>query len=1326
MMFDASPFISFFSLYHSLSFALSFMNFHPFVRLSTHMLLFFCFFFRIIVNASFLFFTFSFFKMLSSLEARRPRFVLKKVIQKRVLSFLSTRWGVAVVVVGSFLALNLALLLLYALFVSEETKQSLPTSICPARCSHDFKDNIADFSFEYELCAPAIDVVFTWVNGSDPNHIKQLEKWKKIELGLSNSDDRKAENARKSEEERQTRNSLEKITDLLKSNNSLHINTEKWAHNSTVLDETIDRLRQRMNETCSDNSFNGDVDDNDHNGGSDKMEEENDANDDKHGSKGDDRVDPNRFRDNNELLFSLRSIEKHAPWVRKIFLVTNGQVPSWLDSSHPRVQVVTHEEIFVNKSHLPTFSSPAIESHLHRIPGLSDEFLYLNDDIMFGQDVWPDDFRTFSKGYKVFLAWNIPNCADGCPDSWIGDGFCDRPCNCSACNFDGGDCIGASASSSSSSGSNWWNQWNTASNKNKRSEQCAPGCPDSWVGDRFCDRSCKNIACGFDGTDCGLELMQDEMPGVIFEHGMKRVHVPSGAPSFYFDLSVSLLNCTVAEGKHNRPDLIRTSTVSQRHKFLTLTFHRNVTGDASIEIFGRGLADPASAPYASECSFVVNVTVDTKNQDYVFKNESASPLVIEAGDLSGSLDQSFPPDDDEKFSQDVAQAVLSVLRRRKNRKFDDASSLTTTSSNETVAAIIQEVVKDIVEQSMRNASFGATKREETPIVVVNGTDNFLNMTSENFSAGEIPDESAHENDGVSTKIGKREFHATDEDLDILCTKDILSRKLLDLERMDKGIVPYSSEIPDVWKFHVGRKSFDAFADSLRFANQLFSRDFGSENRKVLAHMPHFINKHIMERLQKHYSKEFDATSSHRFRGSNDMQYAFSYFYYLMSERNLFKLDEYFCLVLDVDGDGRLGRNEIRTMATFLSAVSSFKPSAALNQMILKNESLSSSSLSSDNSTHIDSANLPTSSPFSSVSTAVPTSSSTTSFSSGQSWWKKRKKTVDSIYMAELMELLHFCQELAHENDITLLTIQKCDPVVESIERFFNESQMSKKNRFEIVSLDDVTFEMLHENETRMLEQLDGVRRGPRKFICLNDNMESGNAKSFEYLDDFYRSMYPHPSSFELGAGGRKNHAPKQKRAPWREGMPTPNTAANSSSYGWLWTLFAFLICISFLWMTSRWWIEWASILRLLLRPSILPHPWTFIRSRARNIFRHRKRRTDSSSSSTDVEDPHPAHWKRRKRLENGEDAETELDDDDDGYGNDHGLNAMELQTTDKTDFRIVGKHADDQRVEIGDDALSGRQGNSDDDGDSDGTGTSSHVHTRHSVIAREGGDRDLA
>jgi hypothetical protein len=101
-----------------------------------------------------------------------------------------------------------------------------------------------------------------------------------------------------------------------------------------------------------------------------------------------------RFVSRDELRYSLRSLHCFAPWVRRIFLVTDDQVPAWLDTEHPQVTVVSHREIFGDTGRLPTFNSQAIESRLHRIPGLSEHFLYLNDDVFLGRPVTPDLFFT--------------------------------------------------------------------------------------------------------------------------------------------------------------------------------------------------------------------------------------------------------------------------------------------------------------------------------------------------------------------------------------------------------------------------------------------------------------------------------------------------------------------------------------------------------------------------------------------------------------------------------------------------------------------------------------------------------------------------------------------------------------------------------------------------------------------------------------------------------------------------------------------------------------------------------------------------------------------
>jgi len=120
-------------------------------------------------------------------------------------------------------------------------------------------------------------------------------------------------------------------------------------------------------------------------------------------------IDPKRFLDSEELRFCLRSIEKFAPWVRMVYIVTNGQQPHWLDTEHPQVKLVSHDRIFIDSSHLPTFSSPAIESNLHNIPGLSEHFLYLNDDIIFGQPVDKEDFISPDGTQSVWLSYPVPS-----------------------------------------------------------------------------------------------------------------------------------------------------------------------------------------------------------------------------------------------------------------------------------------------------------------------------------------------------------------------------------------------------------------------------------------------------------------------------------------------------------------------------------------------------------------------------------------------------------------------------------------------------------------------------------------------------------------------------------------------------------------------------------------------------------------------------------------------------------------------------------------------------------------------------------------------------
>ncbi|XP_060591439.1 uncharacterized protein LOC132746344, partial [Ruditapes philippinarum] len=148
----------------------------------------------------------------------------------------------------------------------------------------------------------------------------------------------------------------------------------------------------------------------------------------------------NRYVVNNQLIYSIRSVEKYAPWIRHIYIVTNDQTPSWLNTSYERIAVISTKEIFPNPKYLPTFSSPAIESYMYRIPGLSETFLFMCDDFIFGQPVTLRDFYTSEEGYKIKWDAALPPCWFRCFNTLLGNGKCDRSCDNIRCGWDHGDC----------------------------------------------------------------------------------------------------------------------------------------------------------------------------------------------------------------------------------------------------------------------------------------------------------------------------------------------------------------------------------------------------------------------------------------------------------------------------------------------------------------------------------------------------------------------------------------------------------------------------------------------------------------------------------------------------------------------------------------------------------------------------------------------------------------------------------------------------------------------------------------------------------------------
>ncbi len=111
-----------------------------------------------------------------------------------------------------------------------------------------------------------------------------------------------------------------------------------------------------------------------------------------HKKFGQENMNHKRYTDNGELKYSLRSVSKYGKIFNKIFIVHDDcQIPKWLNIDHPRIVLVPHSSI-IPKKYLPTFNSYAIELFLHKIEGLSDIFVYSNDDCFFGKVVGMEDF----------------------------------------------------------------------------------------------------------------------------------------------------------------------------------------------------------------------------------------------------------------------------------------------------------------------------------------------------------------------------------------------------------------------------------------------------------------------------------------------------------------------------------------------------------------------------------------------------------------------------------------------------------------------------------------------------------------------------------------------------------------------------------------------------------------------------------------------------------------------------------------------------------------------------------------------------------------------
>lgn len=115
-------------------------------------------------------------------------------------------------------------------------------------------------------------------------------------------------------------------------------------------------------------------------------------------------TDNARFESHNELYYSVHSVLNYLDWVNKIFIVTDNQVPDWLlEIKSEKLVIIDHKQI-IDEKYLPTFNSHVIEAHLHRIPNLSENFIYFNDDVFVARPLPKEHFFATNGNVSIFLA----------------------------------------------------------------------------------------------------------------------------------------------------------------------------------------------------------------------------------------------------------------------------------------------------------------------------------------------------------------------------------------------------------------------------------------------------------------------------------------------------------------------------------------------------------------------------------------------------------------------------------------------------------------------------------------------------------------------------------------------------------------------------------------------------------------------------------------------------------------------------------------------------------------------------------------------------------
>ena len=875
-------------------------------------------------------------------------------------------------------------------------------------------------------------------------------------------------------------------------------------------------------------------------------------------------------------------------------------------------QQITYIDIFPNKSHLPVFSSPAIESHLHRIPGLSKRFIYFNDDVFLGAYTKPEDFVTVSGSQKFHLSWEVPKCAPGCSDSWIGDGFCDRACNVSSCNYDYPDCVNSSSS----------NNFDHSGSARNSKTFCSKGCPDSWLGDKVCDIRCKVPDCAWDMGDCGINMVIENFPGSVLSNtntalvnmndfvnntfssvnfseddkdnnkkegantslSLTDIHsgfsseslmrkkklpislsIPIGTKAVYFNLSQLCFddikgNIEMIAANYSKNDMIHSAVLLKKHLILLVILYseqddapvppplphlipffltgmntlNNITSVLAFQLkimpnlkeeflwmgYPQGINSTING-YASSCEVPRNsislfppvhkVDISERPFSFEFINRKVEGIVLLA-----SLSNKNRNVIDSVSSQDLNTRYIFVKYtvKLKGKIYKNIISLCeAVGSVSTTNFFFQKaysINKDMnqstcpislnvmIEQQARLLTHDAIRTQYDPKSFVprrniagNDITYFtllvplpkiwnsmqsswiqteIEIVTKNSSTSSIDDYNKFSLENSLENWNR--IKSKKKDIDHFLAKKINSQiGCISASFLWGGL--HKETLYTEFKNKTRRRqrrlsSEDTYAQSLIHVNRLYTKKFGSELRKVPAHMPHMIDRDTVAEMQLMWENEWDITSMNRFRSSKDMQYAFSYYYYSLNRYKILEMNIAQIIENEIDsnGDGEIDENEFRT----LSFITKVDPKDL--RMCIHN-------LTSNNNTHnngtMDLKNI----------------------------YETHQSSIKQIHIDAFNNL----------SRPTTDEVVQCNLVIEGI-----KENIDRKMKFQTHSTESdkiIAFEMISDNYTETASQLDSIRARRSKFICINDNMKNPSNALLQTLKDFFESYWPKPSPLEL-------------------------------------------------------------------------------------------------------------------------------------------------------------------------------------------------------------------